>query len=103
MADIAKATLEDGGAGILIVFLASLLLSKLVDLWQSHRQLLSDRTERAQAGATGQTGHTQGHSDEMKVRHPRGTTGDQRPLQRHLEPLITKGRLPAPINTQGGQ
>ena len=43
MADIAKAALEDGGAGTLVVILAAIALTKLAEFISAKRRSSSDR------------------------------------------------------------
>lgn len=101
--DIAKATLADGGAGILIILLVSLLLGKLTELWKGRRLLKNDLTEQEPHSTTGTLGTRKCHSDKTRQACPQGETRDMRPPPRPLEPLITRRPLPAPKNTQGGQ
>lgn len=98
-ADIAKATLADGGAGILIILLVSLLLGKLTELWKGRRLLKNNVTEHNRRYTTGGRTAKKHHSDE----YPQGDTKDMRPPPRPLEPLITRRPLPASKNTQGEQ
>lgn len=98
--DIAKATLADGGAGILIILLVSLLLGKLTELWEGRRLLKNNLTEQEPHSTTGT--HIR-HGDKTRQACPQGETRDMRPPPRPLEPLITRRPLPAPKNTQGGQ
>lgn len=101
--DMAKATLADGGPGILLVLLVSLLLVKIADYWKARRVLTTNRTGR-EAGSTTPIHTTpKRHRDEIRRTYPEGATRDKEPPPRPPKPLVTWRPLPTTDNTQGGQ
>jgi ABC-type nickel/cobalt efflux system permease component RcnA len=86
MADIAKAALEDGGAGTLFVILAAIALTKLAEFISAKRRSSSE--DQHYRGTPEHHNHQHRHSDENRM-HP------------SIHRTVPRQRFPVPPSTMG--